>query len=158
MTTQIEKNPPPTNMGHIFVETYTPDASLDLKLSNLNQSVVGLGDVYIYFQSVHPLPPNVGYYLCCDLIKESPLQINVEDIRYFPVLRRLQFQNAGTDQRGGQILNNPLILDKNFDPVYKFPVRRVDVEGFRLYLIDVEGNIPSLANFQLKCTLVYQSA
>lgn len=141
-------------MGHIFIETFTPDGLFDLKLNNLNQSQVGLGDVYVYFQSINPLPPNVGYYLCCDLVKESPLQINQEEIRYFPILRRLQFFNEGTNQFSVQ-KTFPVMLNKNYDPVYKIPVRRIDVEEFRLYLIDGEGNIPSLANFQLKCTLVY---
>lgn len=142
-------------MGHIFIETTTPDALLDLKLPNLNHTEVALGDVYVYFQSVNPLPPNVGYYLCCDLVKESPLQINQEEVRYFPILQRLQFSNEATNQHSIR-MTTPVILDKNFDSMYKLPVRRVDVEGFRLYLIDVEGNIPSLANFQLKCTLLYQ--
>lgn len=140
-------------MGQVCVETNTPDSYINLKLQ-LKHNSVGLSDVFVYFQSVSPLQPNIAYYLCCDLVQETPLQVDQEDIRYFPILRRLQFNNDHPSN--GISVYTPVKLFQTFPQLHKIPARHVDVEGFRLYLIDSAGNVPSLANFQLKCTLVYQ--
>lgn len=142
--------------GHIFLESGEKDSLLTLNVSLINHWI-GLGEIHISFISQEAVN-NKTFYLCCDIIEESPLVVLNERIRYLPILRPLHFSTDCAITHSNPLPNQYHTVCKHsvFSVPFFFHARRTNIENFRLYIIDSEGNIPPVEQFHLKGTLLFK--
>jgi hypothetical protein len=122
---------------------------------------VALVDVNGWVPRLAPaINENRTYYLCCDFIQPSLLQLEDGRAAYFPILRRITFSKKKRIQPRPSKPNEQVspiyvsTIDVAYTKLLFHPVSRNEVQNFRLYLIDDMGRIPSFGTSNLKCTLV----
>jgi len=121
---------------------------------------VGIGLLDIH-GVIHPRLKNYDqqhYYVCCDFVSDSYLQLNDGTVEKYPILRRISFSkkqrvSIGDDVRTPDGVAVSQICEQ-FDRLVYIPISRSSIDSFRLYLIDGNGKIPSFQRFHLKCALV----
>lgn len=148
--------------GKIFLQTDRCDSVLSTNLINFKCCNLALTDIDLTCSTTDQnIITHERFYICCDIVKESPLQILNQEIRYFPILRPVHLSgncSHSTTTGTTNVTQSDACLNTTYSFPYFIAARRTEVESFRLYLIDAQGNIPSFNNFQLKCTLVYKRA
>lgn len=145
--------------GKIFLETNQCDSVLSNNLLNLKQCLIAVTDIDLTCltnSNNNNHLTHERFYLCCDIVKESPIQIVNQENRYFPILRPIHLSSMCVHPTQPTPPQTDACLSQTYSFPYYVPARRTEVESFRLYIINGHGEIPSFNNFQLKCTLVYQ--
>ena len=119
----------------------------------LHKMGLGLFEIVGYFQTQDTGP----WYLCCDVIYHS-----VVGEKLLPVLRELKMTIPPSLKKKKRV---PKIeVDDVKIPTWKIneifakpiyvPCRVTEVNNFRLYILDKNGNVPSFTSCRLSCTLL----
>ena len=118
---------------------------------------IQLLDVHGYVHPRFDSHEEQHYYLCCDFVADSMLQLNNGSVRLFPILRRItiskKMRTSIPDYQNGIDVPVSRICEQYPQPLF-IPLSRTDIESFRMYLIDGNGKIPSFTHFSLKCSLL----
>ncbi len=131
-----------------FVDTY-----IDVPFP-LRNTAVTLVDVEGYI--VPRENQDKSFYLCCDFLEDSMMQLDDDDnakVGLFPILRRITFDQRRIVEIQNQQMNASGISE-SFNNLIFVPCSRHEAHTFRLYLIDGKGQLASFTNFLLKCTLL----
>lgn len=122
------------------------------------------------------------YYLCCDFVQNSYLNILPDDdddmeereegelmtvasdMQQFPILRCLPYKNTTTTSNvangdGGRVARKTYggRIKETFGKLLFLPVNRSPIDAMRLYIINSRGEVPSFTKFDLTCTLLFVS-
>jgi len=122
---------------------------VSVKLQNMG---LGLFEIFGSFQTEDTGP----WYLCCDVIYQS-----IVGEKLLPVIRELKMTIPPSlkKKRGNPAKKvEGKIPTWKIDEIFAKPIYvaclGTEVNNFRLYILDKNGNVPSLTSCRLNCTLL----
>jgi len=138
---------------------YTCDTTVTLPYPiNLHGKGVALVEIDAYVYPQLNKGDDSCYYLCCDFVKPSIVQLEDGSTGMFPVVRRVMFNHKRKLEMeavdGVRVAFRVSKAEEIFSKLIFQPTSREDIDSFRLYLMDGRGCVVSVDAFDLKCSLL----